>query len=221
MENGIDMIQENREDLDIDYEAKLAEINKALEENALKMAEVEKALREIDERKIFTLKELKEMRMRKEREERERLENEKREIDTITASALKEAESLRDGAKNDDERLMAEYKATDIELKAILHDLEIRKMILHESESKLEDVLAEWAIEENLYQKNKKASMKASKKDGDYYKLREEIYKIKSKKSSYLDKYKEISKVIEKQTCKIADANKILKNINQKLNFNY
>ena len=217
MENDFNMIEENAGDLDLDYEARLAEIDRALEENARQMAEIENALSAMNERKIFTLEELKEMELKKKREERERLEHEKREIDSITAEALKKAETLRSSAKTENEKLVAEKEALNIELKAILHDLEIRKMILSENESKLESVLADFAIEESEYQKNKKASVNSNRKSDDYYKLRDEIYKIRSKKSSCLDRYKDISKIISKQVSKINEANNTLKSIHQKL----
>ena len=51
----MDMVQELEKDSDTDYEKQMEEINRALEENALKMLAIEKALTEIDERKIFTL----------------------------------------------------------------------------------------------------------------------------------------------------------------------
>ena len=220
MEQNNDTIQETERDLEIDYEAQLAAIDRALEENARQMAEIDKALSEFTKRKIFTLKELKEMELEKEREAREKLENEKREIDTITSAALKEAETLRNSAKTEDEKLIVEDKALDMELKAVSHDLEIRKMILVESESKLEDVLANFAIEESIFEKNKKASLTVGKKSGDYYKLREEIYENRNKKNLYMEKYRQISKVIDKQTVKIADANKMLNDINEKLKVN-
>lgn len=216
MEQNTDTIQDMENDLDVDYEAKLAEIDKALEENARQMAEIEKALTELDKRKIFTLKELREMELEKQREEREKLENEKKQIDTITAESLKKAQLLRESVKNDEEKLLVEDEALNIELNAILHDLDIRKIILSENESELEDVLASLAIEECEYWKNNKASMTASKKTGDYYKLREKIYNIRNKKTSYLNKYAELNKIVEKQMCKIAEANKILKSIRQK-----
>lgn len=221
MEQNTKTVQEVEDDLDVNYEAQLAEIDKALEENAQQMAEIEKALSEINKRKIFTLKELKEMELEKERKERERIETEKREIDKITSRSLKEAQLLRDSAKTQEQKTIAEAKAIDIELSAISHDLEIRKMILSESENKLEDVLASLAIEESKFQKNKKASFMVSKKSGEYYKLREEIYKNKSRKGSYLDRYLNLSKVIEKQMIKIFDANKMLRVINAKLKVNY
>ena len=174
----------------------------------------------MDERKIFTLKELREMELQKQREEQERLENEKKQIDDITAASLKEAELLRNSAQTDEEKLIAEYEALNIEWQAILHDLEIRKMILHENESKLEDMFAKFAIEESKFQKNKKASLTASKKSGDYYKLREEMYQIKSSKGMFLDKCRDIAKVVERQTGKIANANCMLRNINEKLHLN-
>ena len=107
---------ENEND-EIDYEAKIAEINAALERNSNKMAEIEKALTEIDARKIFTLKELREMEKQKQREAEEKLENEKRMIDLITAEALKKAEDLRKNAVTEGEKVKAEEQglAADVQ----------------------------------------------------------------------------------------------------------
>ena len=56
VEQNTDVVQEIENDLDMDYEARLAEINKALEENARRMAEIEQALIDLDHEKpkIFT-----------------------------------------------------------------------------------------------------------------------------------------------------------------------
>ena len=202
---------------EIDYEARIAEIDAALERNRRQMAEIEKALAEIDARKIFTLKELKEMERQKQREAEEKLENEKRMIDLITSEALKKAESIRQSAVTESEKITAEEKALDIELEAIRHELDIRKMIVNENEALLEDVLARLAIEESIFQKYKKASLTGSKKEGSYYNIRETIYKIKNKKEASFSQYKSLKSLIEKQTAKIEKAQKSLKNIYKKL----
>ena len=200
-----------------DYEARIAEIDAALERNRLQMAEIEKALAEIDAKKIFTLKELREMEKQKQREAKEKLENEKRMIDLITAEALKKAEDIRRDAVTEGEKIIAEEKALDIEFEAIKHELDIRKMIIKENETLLEDVLARLAIEENTFQKYKKASMQCNKKDGSYFDIRETIYKIKSKKDASFSQYKSLKSLIEKQTAKIEKAQNTLKTIYQKL----
>ena len=202
---------------DIDYEARIAEIDAALERNKAEMAAIEKALAEIDARKIFTLKELREMEKQKEREAKEKLENEKRMIDLITAEALQKAETLRENAVTESEKITAEEKALDIELDAILHELDIRKMIIKENEELLEDVLARLAIEENIFQKYKKASLQGSKKDGSYFDIRETIYKIKNKKEVSFSQYRNLKTLIEKQNAKIEKAQQALRNIYQKL----
>lgn len=215
-EDNLSVELENEND-EIDYEAKIAEINAALERNSNKMAEIEKALTEIDARKIFTLKELREMEKQKQREAEEKLENEKRMIDLITAEALKKAEDLRENAVTEGEKVKAEEKALDIELEAILHELDIRKMIIKENETLLEDVLAKLAIEESAFQKYKKASLTSSKKDGSYFNIRDVIYRIKSKKDASFSQYRSLKSLIEKQSAKIEKAQNSLKNIYQKL----
>ena len=215
-EDNLSVELENEND-EIDYEAKIAEINAALERNSNKMAEIEKALTEIDARKIFTLKELREMEKQKQREAEEKLENEKRMIDLITAEALKKAEDLRKNAVTEGEKVKAEEKALDIELEAILHELDIRKMIIKENETLLEDVLARLAIEESAFQKYKKASLTSSKKDGSYFNIRDVIYRIKSKKDASFSQYRSLKSLIEKQSAKIEKAQNSLKNIYQKL----
>lgn len=210
-------VESEKEVGEMDYEARIAEINAALERNKMQMAEIEKALAEIDAKKIFTLKELKEMEEQKQREAEEKLENEKRMIDLITAEALKKAEGIRKNAVTEGEKIIAEEKALDIELEAIKHELDIRQMIIKENEELLEDVLARLAIEENTFQKYKKAGLQGNKKDGSYFDVREAIYKIKSKKEASFSQYKNLKSLIEKQTAKIEKAQNSLKNIYQKL----
>lgn len=210
-------VESEKEVGEMDYEARIAEINAALERNKMQMAEIEKALAEIDAKKIFTLKELREMEKQKQREAEEKLENEKRMIDLITAEALKKAEGIRKNAVTEGEKIIAEEKALDIELEAIKHELDIRQMIIKENEELLEDVLARLAIEENTFQKYKKAGLKGNKKDGSYFDVREAIYKIKSKKEASFSQYKNLKALIEKQTAKIEKAQNSLKNIYQKL----
>ena len=218
MENKdvVSLESENEVD-DIDYEAKIAEINAALERNKAEMEAIDKALAEIDARKIFTLKELKEMEKQKQREADEKLENEKRMIDLITSEALKKAESLRKNAVTEKEKISAEEKALNIELDAILHELDIRKMIIKENEELLEDVLAKLAIEESIFKKYKKASLQGNKKDGSYFDIRETIYKIKNKKEVSFSQYRNLKTLIEKQNAKIEKAQQALRNIYQKL----
>ena len=210
-------VESEKEVGEMDYEARIAEINAALERNKMQMAEIEKALAEIDAKKIFTLKELREMEKQKQREAEEKLENEKRMIDLITAEALKKAEGIRKNAVTEGEKIIAEEKALDIELEAIKHELDIRQMIIKENEELLEDVLARLAIEENTFQKYKKAGLQGNKKDGSYFDVREAIYKIKSKKEASFSQYKNLKALIEKQTAKIEKAQNSLKNIYQKL----
>lgn len=218
MENE-DTLSVESEDItgDMDYEARIAAIDAALERNRLEMERIEKALAELDARKIFTLKELREMERQKQREAAEKLENEKRMIDIITADAMKKADDLRKSAVTETEKINAEEKALDIELDAILHELDIRKMIIKENEALLEDVLAKLAIEENSFQRYKRSSLTSSKKDGSYYNIRESIYKIKSKKEASFARYKSLKALIEKQNVKIEKAQNTLKNIYQKL----
>ncbi len=215
-EDTLSVESENITD-DMDYEARIAEIDAALERNRLEMERIEKALAELDARKIFTLKELSEMERQKQREAEEKLENEKRMIDIITADAMKKAENLRANAVTESEKVIAEEKALDIELDAILHELDIRKMIIKENESLLEDVLAKLAIEENSFQRYKRSSLTSSKKDGSYYNIRESIYKIRSKKEASFARYKSLKALIDKQNVKIEKAQNTLKNIYQKL----
>jgi len=215
-EDTLSVESENITD-DMDYEARIAEIDAALERNRLEMERIEKALAELDARKIFTLKELREMERQKQREAEEKLENEKRMIDIITADAMKKAETLRANAVTESEKVIAEEKALDIELDAILHELDIRKMIIKENESLLEDVLAKLAIEENSFQRYKRSSLTSSKKDGSYYNIRESIYKIRSKKEASFARYKSLKALIDKQNVKIEKAQNTLKNIYQKL----
>ncbi|MDO4199279.1 MAG: hypothetical protein Q4D57_00735 [Clostridia bacterium] len=217
MEQNTDKIENDDSDFEKDYEARIAEINAALERNKNKMAEIEKALTDIDARKIFTLKELREMEKQKQREAEEKLENEKRMIDLITAEALKKAASVRENAVTEGEKVIAEEKALDIELEAILHELDIRKMIIKENESLLEDVLARLAIEESAFQKYKKASLTGSKKDGSYFNIKEAIYKIKSKKDASFSQYRNLKSLIDKQNAKIEKAQNSLRTIYQKL----
>ncbi len=218
MENEETLSAEPKETIDdIDYEARIAEINAALERNRLEMEEIEKALAELDARKIFTLKELREMEKQKQREAEEKLENEKRMIDLITADAMKKAENLRKNAVTQSEKIVAEEKALNIELDAILHELDIRKMIIKENEALLEDVLAKLAIEESTFQKYKKASLTSGKKDGGASGIREAIYKIKNKKEASFSQYRSLKSLIEKQNVKIEKAQNSLRNIYQKL----
>lgn len=218
-EDTLSVEPENAEEYsgDADYEARLAEINEALERNKREMAEIEKALAEIDARKIFTLKELREMERQKQLEAEEKLENEKRMIDLITSDALKKAEDLRKNAITESEKAIAEEKALNIELDAILHELDIRKMIIKENEALLEDVLARLAIEENTFQRYKKASLGGSKKDGNYFNIRETIYKIRNKKEASFSRYRSLKSLIEKQNAKIEKAQSALGNIYEKL----
>ncbi len=217
MQQNTNEFQNTEVNFDSDYEIRIAEINAALERNKMQMEEIEKALAEIDAKKIFTLKELRDMEKQKQREAEEKLENEKRMIDLITAEALEKAEAVRKNAVTQGEKAIAEEKARDIELEAIKHELDIRKMIIKENEALLEDVLARLAMEESAFQKYKKASMTGSKKDGSYLDIRETIYKIKSKKDASFSQYKSLKSLIEKQTAKIEKAQNSLKNIYQKL----
>jgi len=217
LEQNTDKIENDDSDFEKDYEARIAEINAALERNKAEMEAIEKALAEIDARKIFTLKELREMENQKQREAKEKLENEKRMIDLITAEAMEKAESLRNSAVTEGEKIVAEEKALHIELDAILHELDIRKMIIKENEALLEDVLARLAIEENAFQKYKKASLQGGKKDGSYFDIRETIYKIKNKKEASFSQYRSLKSLIEKQNSKIEKAQTALSNIYEKL----
>lgn len=217
MQQNTNEFQNTEVNFDSDYEIRIAEINAALERNKMQMEEIEKALAEIDAKKIFTLKELRDMEKQKQREAEEKLENEKRMIDLITAEALEKAEAVRKNAVTQGEKAIAEEKARDIELEAIKHELDIRKMIIKENETLLEDVLARLAIEENTFQKYKKASMQGNKKDGSYFDIRETIYKIKSKKDASFSQYKSLKSLIEKQTAKIEKAQNTLKTIYQRL----
>lgn len=201
---------------DMDYESRIAEIDAALERNRLKMEEIEKALAGLDARKIFTLKELREMQKQKQREAEEKLENEKRMIDLVTEDAMKKAENLRKSAVTASEKVAAEEKALNIELSAVLHEIDIRKMIIKENEVLLEDVLAKLAIEKNNFQKHKESGSAGNKK----YAGKEAGYKIRNKKEAFFSEYRGLKALVEKQYAKMEKAQNTLRSIHQKLKNN-
>ena len=214
-EDTLSLKSENKID-DMDYESRIAEIDAALERNRLKMEEIEKALAGLDARKIFTLKELREMQKQKQREAEEKLENEKRMIDLVTEDAMKKAENLRKSAVTASEKVAAEEKALNIELSAVLHEIDIRKMIIKENEVLLEDVLAKLAIEKNNFQKHKESGSAGNKK----YAGKEAGYKIRNKKEAFFSEYRGLKALVEKQYAKMEKAQNTLRSIHQKLKNN-
>ena len=214
-EDTLSLKSENKID-DMDYESRIAEIDAALERNRLKMEEIEKALAGLDARKIFTLKELREMQKQKQREAEEKLENEKRMIDLVTEDAMKKAENLRKSAVTASEKAAAEEKALNIELSAVLHEIDIRKMIIRENEVLLEDVLAKLAIEKNNFQKHKESGSAENKKHAS----KEAGYKIRNKKEAFFSEYRGLKALVEKQYAKMEKAQNTLRSIHQKLKNN-
>lgn len=194
---------------------RLAEINKALEQNRLEMARIERELADIDKPKIFTWEELQEMKENAEREKLEKFEKEKAEIDLSTAAALKKASKIRIDAQRLPELLKAkqEQEALQIEREAILRDLKIRKIIVDENKALFESALADMAIEENLFSKYKRESLKVSKKDNRYFEIQDEIYKSKNRKETIFSKCKSISATIDEHMKKILKSEKLFKSI--------
>lgn len=202
-----------------DYDAQIAEINRALELNKKKMDEIENALKEFSARKIFTLKELKKMKEQQIIEEQKKLEEEKQNIDLITSKALEDAERLRnvvEYANNGDSDTLEE-RALSMELKAILHDIEIRKIIISEKENQLKDILVRLAIEGHAMEKNKTANLQYKKKDDNYFRAKSELYKSKEKRDAIWNRYTEVQALLEQQLSKIDKAEKMLKSIYEKL----
>lgn len=190
-----------------DIERRMAEIDKALELNRLEMEKVEKSLASINQRKIFTLKELKKMEEEEKQRQREQLEEEKRLIDITTAEALEKASKIRSDSLNfpEDLKKESETEALQLELDAIAHDLKIRKIIISESEALIEEALADIAIEENLFSKYKKASFTCGKKDDSYFEIKNKIYKSKNNKEKAYARYKSLKEKID------GNRNKLLK----------
>ena len=194
---------------------RLAEIKKALERNRLEMARVNQELADIDKPKIFTRKELQEIKEKAEREKCEKFEKEKAEIDLMTAAALAKASKIRIDAQSLPEFLKAkqEQKALQIEQEAILHDLKIRKIIVDENKALFENILADMAIEENLFSKYKRESLKVSKKDNRYFEIQDGIYKSKNRKEAIFSKCKSVSATIDEHMKKILKSEKLFKSI--------
>lgn len=194
---------------------RLAEIKKALEQNRLEMAKVEQELADIDKPKIFTRQELQEMKEKAEREKREKFEKEKAEIDVSTANALEKASKIRIDAQYLPELVKAEreQEALQIERDALLHDLKIRKIIVDENEALFENTLADMAIEENLFSKYKRKSLKISKKDNQYFEIQDGIYKSKNRKETIFSKCKSIRATIDEHMKKILKSEKLFKSI--------
>lgn len=196
---------------------RLAEIKKALERNRLEMAKVEQELADIDKPKIFTFGELQEIKEKAEREKREKLEIEKAEIDASTAGALKKASEIRNSSQHLPESVKAqrEQEALQIERDALSRDLELRKIIINEKKALLENMFADMAIEENLFSKYKRESLKTSKKDNSYFEIQNEVYKSKNKKEIIFLKCKSIKATIDEQTKKIMKSEKLFESISR------
>ena len=219
MEKSINEMSGSENKYEPDYDAQIAEINRALELNKKKMDEIENALKEFSARKIFTLKELKKMKEQQIMEEQKKLEQEKQNIDLITSKALEDAERLRNvaGYANDGNSDMLEERALNMELEAILHDIEIRKIIISEKENQLKDILVRLAVEGHAMEQNKAANLQYKKKDDNYFRAKSELYKSKEKKDAVWSRYTQVQALLEQQLSKIDKAEKMLKSIYEKL----
>ena len=111
-------------------------------QEAVRLAE--ENLKRFKHYRILTKKELKELEEKKLEEERRKFEEQKANIRTETDKSLEEAKKIRVQAANgsEDEQIIAEKQALDIETKALKKEVEILGYVLEEKNELFKELLA-------------------------------------------------------------------------------